>query len=153
MSEFLDIDINTSADCRFQFYQTGLVRKVLGATEMEHFNVFLTPTEVEAHILTDSNGYEAKIDWPNSFVSVIGMMLYLASNTRLYISFAVNQCAQFTNNTKASHETDEKRIFWYLPHIKDNGLVFNPYNKMVVGCYADADFLGLWGHENPQDPI
>ena len=24
---------------------------------------------------------------------------------------------------------------------------------MVVGCYAGADFAGLWGHENPQDPI
>ena len=24
---------------------------------------------------------------------------------------------------------------------------------MVVGCYANAEFLGLWGHENPQDPI
>ena len=24
---------------------------------------------------------------------------------------------------------------------------------MVVGFYADADFAGLWGHEDPQDPI
>ena len=24
---------------------------------------------------------------------------------------------------------------------------------MVVDCYADADFAGLWGHEDPQDPI
>ena len=23
----------------------------------------------------------------------------------------------------------------------------------MVDCYADADFSGLWGHENPQDPI
>ena len=29
-------------------------------------------------------------------------------------------------------------------------MVFNPSNKRVVGCYADADFAGLWGHENPQ---
>ena len=31
--------------------------------------------------------------------------------------------------------------------------MFNPSNKLVVDCYADADFAGLWGHENPQDPI
>ena len=23
----------------------------------------------------------------------------------------------------------------------------------MVGCYADADFAGLWGHENTKDPI
>ena len=22
-----------------------------------------------------------------------------------------------------------------------------------MDCYADADFVGLWGHENPQEPI
>ena len=32
-------------------------------------------------------------------------------------------------------------------------MVFNPSNKMVVGCYDDADFVGLGEHENPQDSI
>ena len=31
--------------------------------------------------------------------------------------------------------------------------MFNPSNKLVVDCYADANFAGLWGHEDPQDPI
>ena len=31
--------------------------------------------------------------------------------------------------------------------------MFNPYNKMVVDCCADANFAGLWVYENPQDPI
>ena len=46
-----------------------------------------------------------------------------------------------------------KRICWYLQGTKKNGLVFNPHKKLVVDCYADADFSGLWGHENTQDPI
>ena len=41
----------------------------------------------------------------------------------------------------------------YLQGTKENGLVFNPSKKLVVDCYADADFAGLWGHEDPQDPI
>ena len=41
----------------------------------------------------------------------------------------------------------------YLQGTKDKGLVFNPYKKLVVDCYADEYFVGLWGHENPQDPI
>ena len=41
----------------------------------------------------------------------------------------------------------------YLQGTKDNGLVFNPPKKLVVDCYADADFVGLWGQGNPQDAI
>ena len=81
------------------------------------------------------------------------MMLYLESNTRPDISFSVHQCARFTHNTKASHETAVKRICRYLHGTKENGLVFNPSKKLVVDCYADADFAGLWGHEYHQDPI
>ena len=81
------------------------------------------------------------------------MMLYLASNTRPDISFDIHQCARFTHKTKASHETDVKRICRYLQGTNHNGLMFNPSKKLVVDCYADADFVGLWGHEYPQDPI
>ena len=81
------------------------------------------------------------------------MMLYLASSTRPDISFAVHQCSRFRHNTKVSQETAVKRICRYLQGTKENGLVFNPSTKLVVDCYADADFAELWGHENPQDPI
>ena len=46
-----------------------------------------------------------------------------------------------------------KRIFRYIQGTKDNGLVFNPSKKLVVDCYDDANFAGLRGHGNPQDPI
>ena len=87
----------------FQFFKTGLIHKVLEATGMEDFNGLPTPSEVEAPLGTDVNGSEAKRDSANSYASVIGMMLYLASNTRPDISFAVHQCARFTHNTKVSH--------------------------------------------------
>ena len=44
-------------------------------------------------------------------------------------------------------------ICWYLQGTKDKDIVFNQSKKMVVYCYLDADFVGLWGHDNPQDPI
>ena len=46
-----------------------------------------------------------------------------------------------------------KRIFQYLQGTKDNGLVFNPSNKMVVDLFADDDFARFQGNENPQDLI
>ena len=81
------------------------------------------------------------------------MMLYLASNTRTDISFAVHQCVWFTNNTKVSHEKAVKRICNYLQDTKDNVLVFNPYKKLVMDCYDDTYFAGLWGYVDPKDPI
>ena len=60
---------------------------------MEDCNGLPTPTKVEAPLGTDTNGSEDKKYWPNSYASVIRMMLYLASNTRPDISFAVHQYA------------------------------------------------------------
>ena len=96
---------------------------------MEHSNGLPTPTNVEATLGTDVNGSEAKRDWPNSYASVIGTMLYLAPNTRPDISFSVHQNARFKHNTKTSHKTAVKRICRYLQGTKDNGLVFNPSKK------------------------
>ena len=93
---------------------------------MEHCDGFPTTTKVEALLRTYTNGSEAKRDWHRSYAYVIGMILYLASNTRPDIPFSVHQCAWFTYNTKASHETAVKRIYRYLQGTKDNGLVFNP---------------------------
>ena len=82
LSEFLGIDIKKLDDGRFHFYQTGLIHKVLEATGTGHCNGFPTPINVDAPLGTDVNGYEAKRDCPNSYASVIGMMLYLASKKK-----------------------------------------------------------------------
>ena len=66
---------------------------------------------------------------------------------------AVHQCECFTNNVKVPHETDVKRIFWYLQCTNNKCLMFNSYKRLVVYCYVDADFVGLWLNENSQDPI
>ena len=120
---------------------------------MDDCNGLPTPTRVVAPLGTDENYYENYIYPPNSHASVIGMILYLESNTRPDISFDVHQCEQFTHNTKISHDTAVKRICRYTQGNNDKGLVFNTSKKLVVEYYADADFAVLWGHENPQDPI
>ena len=110
MSELLGIDIKILDDGGFHFYQTGLIRKVLEATSMEHCNGLLRPTKVEAPLGAYANVSEDKIYWPNSCASVIGMMLYLESNTSPDIYFAVHHCVRFTHNTKASPKTAVNRI-------------------------------------------
>ena len=43
-----------------------------------------------------------------------------------------------------------KRICRFIQGTKDNGLVFNPSKKLVMDCYDDADYAGLWGYVDPQ---
>ena len=67
------------------------------------------------------------------------MILYLASNTRPYVSFTVHQCVWFTHNTKAKYETSVKSICQYIQSTKDKGLMFNSSKKMAVDFYANTD--------------
>ena len=80
------------------------------------------------------------------------MMLYLSSNSRPDIAFAVSQCARFTHCTKLSHELAVKRIARYLLGTKDRGLVIDPNTELNLELYADADFAGLWNVEDHDDP-
>ena len=45
-----------------------------------------------------------------------------------------------------------KRIGRYLKATWDRGLVLNPSKVLKIDCYPDADFAGMYGHENSTDP-
>ena len=77
---------------------------------MDHCNWLPTPTKVDVSLGEYDNGPKAKKCWTNSYIYIIGMMVYLESNTRPDIYFAVHRCDRFTHNTKASHETSVKRV-------------------------------------------
>ena len=84
---------------------------------------------------------------------VIGMLLYLAQNSRPDIAFAVHQCARFTHSPKHSHAVAVKRILRYLNSTKDKGMYIKPNKSLTIDCHVDADFAGLWKSEDDQDPL
>ena len=84
---------------------------------------------------------------------MVGMLLYLACNSRPDIAFSVNQCARFTNCPKLIHEKAIKRIGRYLKATREKGLILKPNNDLNLELFADSDFAGLWNVENPDDPI
>ena len=65
----------------------------------------------------------------------------------------VHQCARFTHCPLAIHEEAFKHICWYLQGFKGQGIIFQPTQELQLDCYVDADFYGLWTHENDQDPV
>jgi hypothetical protein len=81
------------------------------------------------------------------------MLMYLASNTRPDIAFAVHQCARFTHCPRRSHEQALKRIARYLKGTRERGIVVRPSQDLSLDLFADADFAGLWNVEPPDEPI
>ena len=55
--------------------------------------------------------------------------------------------------SKEIHGQAVKKIIRYLVKTRDRGLEFVPNLEEGLDCYVDADFAGLWGHEDDQDPV
>jgi len=151
VGDFLGIiRIKQTGPKQFYLTQTGLIDKVLLAAGMNECRGTKTPT-FSTSLGSDKEGEEFKEDW--DYASVVGMLMYLASNSRPDIAFAVNSCARFTHSPRNSHAMAVKKILRYLNGTRDKGLFLNPTSALTVDCYVDADFAGLWGAEHDQDPV
>ena len=129
--------------------QPGLVQKIIDTTEMKGCNPNRTPTTKEALGL-DPDGKRMTEKW--NYRSIVGMLLYLSTNTRPDISFAVSQVARFSHNPKQSHASAVKTIVRYLAGSKEKGTIFHHPTKLYLDCYVDADFAGLHGRDPPEEP-
>jgi len=130
--------------------QTGLINKVINYTGMDQASPKSTPAACEP-LGTDRSGEPFDEEW--SYPAAIGMLLYISSNTRADIQFAVHQAARFSHCPKKSHAQAVKRIIRYLIDTRDQGIRFEPDLNQGLDCWVDADFAGLWGHEDDQDPV
>ena len=111
LAAFLGIQISKSPlNGSMTLTQEGLITRVLNTTGLLHSHSATTPANKEA-LGSDSNGPPAQEHW--DYCSVVGMLMYLASNSRPDIAFAVHQCARFSHCPKASHEVAVKKICRY----------------------------------------
>jgi hypothetical protein len=81
------------------------------------------------------------------------MLQYLQNHSLPDITFAVSQCARFVHNPRRCHERALEHIGQYLKGTVDRGLLLQPNNDLTIYCYVDADFAGLWPHEEQTDPV
>jgi hypothetical protein len=129
--------------------QTGLIDRIIKATGLENANSVSTPALTKP-VGADEDGPPCEESW--SYSSVIGMLLYLAQNSRADIAFAVHSCARYSHKPKRSHEQAVKRIVRYLIGTRTRGMMIQPTEDLALDCYVDADYAGLWGVEDDQDP-
>ena len=149
-SEYLGIHYDWKDSDTLEMTQQGLIQKIIDATGMGECNPNRTPSTKEG-LSSDENGEPMTDSW--NYRSVIGMMLYLSTNTRPDISFAVSQVARFSHKPKQSHATAVKMIVRYLSGTKDKGVIYKRPKAFSLECYVDADYAGLYNREPPENPI
>jgi hypothetical protein len=79
--------------------------------------------------------------------------MYLASNTRPLIFYAVHQAARYSHGTKNSHEMTVKRVLRYLKGTADKGIIFKPHKSNTIYFHVDSDVAGLFRVEYGLTPI
>ena len=99
--EYLGIKFNVnSQNNTITMTQSGLIQKVIEATGMSDCNPNHTPA-AQVCLGSDVDGPSMKEKW--SYPSLVGMLIYLSTNTRLDITYVVSQVAHFGSNPKQSH--------------------------------------------------
>jgi hypothetical protein len=147
---FLEIQITKIGPRLFALVHSGLIEKVLAASNMSDCNGVSTPTG-STPVGTDAEGPAFDETW--EYHTVVGMLMYLAANTRPDIAYAVHQAARFSHAPRNSHTVAVKRILWYLKATSNKGMILSPTYEKRVDCYVDADFVGNFSVEDCQDPV
>lgn len=149
-AEFLGIKFETMEDGRIHCTQRGLIQKTLKAAGMENCSPNSTPA-AQGGLGADKDGPPMDEKW--NYRGICGMLLYLCTNTRPDIQFAVSQVCRFGNDPKKSHAGAVKHLLRYLKKTQDKGIIVTPDNSSLkYDLYVDADFCGLFGREDPRDP-
>eukprot|EP00980_Cylindrotheca_fusiformis_P013886 scaffold3599_cov81-Cylindrotheca_fusiformis.AAC.1 len=79
------------------------------------------------------------------------MLIYLCTNTRPDISYAVSCVARFNSAPKKSHATAVKTILRYLKGTMDKGIIVCFSGALDLKAFCDADHCGVFGREAPRD--
>ncbi|KAI2507770.1 hypothetical protein MHU86_6666 [Fragilaria crotonensis] len=149
-TDFLGINFTRDAtNGTLTLTQKGLIQKIKEATGMSDSNYNWTPA-AQAALGIDPDGPPMTETW--SYRSIVGMLLYLSTNTRPDIAFAVSQVARFCHSPKRSHASAVKTLVRYLHRTSDMGMIVKPTGTLDLDCYVDADFAGLHGRDPDRSP-
>jgi len=104
-------------------------------------------------ILLESGKDKPEFNEQFNYCSIIGMLMYLGNMTCPDIAFAVNQCTHFSHDPRETHATALKWIGCHLKATSERGIIWQKRTEIpTLGCWVDADFVGLFSKEDHNDP-
>ena len=148
-SEFLGIKFYNHPNGSIEMTQKGLIQKILKAAQMDDCHPKLLPA---AHAALGSDKEGELMDEIWSYRAICGMLLYLSTNTRPDIAYAVSQVCRFGHRPTKKHAGAVKTILRYLKGTMDKGTIFRPSSSFTLDLYVDADYAGLYGQEDARNP-
>ncbi|KAL7580903.1 hypothetical protein ACA910_001170 [Epithemia clementina (nom. ined.)] len=157
VKDFLGIKIRKQTDGSIMLTQPHLIDSILQDLQLQtNSQVRETPALSTIILHKDEKGKPMDQQTNFHYRSVIGKLNFLEKSTRPDISYAVHQCARFSESPKESHAKAIKLIGRYLLRTPDKGIVLQPDGSKSFECWADADFSGNWrqqtAHKDPMTP-
>jgi len=133
---FVGIEINQRSDGSLKISQEAYTKKVLEQFGMRDCRPCVTPiTSSDAEVVNDSN---ESVKFP--YRSAVGALMFLMTNTRPDIAFAVSVASRKLENPTQSDIIKVKGILRYLKGTISTGIVYKPQqNGDTLLCYSDAD--------------
>jgi len=150
LKDYLGVNVDYLPDGKIKLSQPHLIDQILrdvGLTAKTRTQS--TPARSTVILQRDELGQP--FDRSFHYRSVIGKLNYLEKTSRPDISYAVHQCARFSQDPRQSHAKAVIHLAQYLKGTRNEGIILDPKSDKSLECYADADFAGNWNRSTATD--
>lgn len=146
-ASYLGISITKHEDGALELKQKGSIDKVLRQMKIrENARPCNTPAVKDGRPRKIEKRHN--FDW--DYASVVGTLLWISSNTRPDIAFAVASATRHMSSPNVEHYRAVHRIGRYLLGTREKGLILRPIaERPIFEIFVDADFAGNY---SPNDP-
>ena len=120
--------------------QPKYVERLLTEMGMSDCKPVKTPVDTGNRLVKATEDMEALNQ--QSYQSLVGSLMYLATCTRPDIAYAVGALARFTSKPNQTHWVAAKRVLRYLRGTSNFGIIFKGDESRTCKAYSDADWAG-----------
>lgn len=145
MKDFGEVDtilgIKVKKDSRgFTLSQSHYIASVIN--KFKHLNVKDANAPIDPNIKLIKN--EGRAIAQIEYASAIGSFMYASQCTRPDVVFAISKLSKFTSNPSSEHWKAIGRVFGYLKKIKNLGLQYTKFPKILEG-YIETSWISSAG--------
>lgn len=141
VKNYLGIQVSRNKEGHFAISQPNYIMKVANEFGLENTKGSKYPLDPNYHNLKDNNMMQTNTEYRK----LIGMLLYISTNTRPDVSAAVGILAQRVSKPRELDYTEALRIIKYLVATKDEKLKMFSKNESKLLAFSDSDWA--------QDPV
>ena len=137
LTYFLGLEIHAGSHCIF-LSQHKYAMDLVAAAGLQDLPPLDTPMEINIKLCRDEGDL---LPDPTAYRTLVGSLIYL-TNTRLDISYVVQQVSRFMASPKHLHMAAVRRIIYYVHGTIRRGLCHPIGTSLNLIAYSDANYIG-----------